>query len=214
MTEKWRCFHKNNMFATCKIVIFWGGHFFGHFVDFLSFLVILGQSCQKYWKVSKIIRKITEKKDKIMTMSREKCHFCNLQNCHFLSFFGTIFVKNMEIYSKNDSVSRKNDNVSWKNDNVSWKMRFLQPAKWQKNKQNDTKTHKKNGTNTTIKMTDKIDMTQKWQTKLTWQKIDKQNDRQNWNDKKNDKQMTEKSQQKRQKNAKLDICFFFQPLPA
>jgi len=29
------------MFATCKIVIFWGGHFFCHFVDFLSFLVIL-----------------------------------------------------------------------------------------------------------------------------------------------------------------------------
>jgi hypothetical protein len=150
-----KCFQKNDIFATCKIDIFFS-HFLsfgGIFVIFCHFGAICSKICKNIENYSKNDRKMTKnddafikitclqpaklsffwgvifwsfcgffvischfgailskilkniknysknhrKKDKIMTMSREKCHFCTLQNCHFLSFFGRNFVKNMEI---------------------------------------------------------------------------------------------------------------------
>ena len=96
----------------CICLSFFLGVMWWIFCHFLSFW----RGFSKALKGIKLFER-WQKNDKNMAMLREKCNFCNLQNCHF--FWGHFL---MQFLAEN-----------LEKDNVSRKMQFLQPAKITKN---------------------------------------------------------------------------------
>ena len=81
----WR---KNPLFCNLQNCHFFCLFLWGHVVEFLSFFCHFGAVFQKYWKLSNCLKN-DRKMTKNIAMLREKCNFCNLQNC---PFFGGHFL--------------------------------------------------------------------------------------------------------------------------
>ena len=173
--KKWRCFHKNNMFATCKIVIFLGGHFLVILWIFCHFLSFWGNLVKNIEKYQKLFEKSQKKGQNNDNVSR-KMSFLHLAKLSFFCHFLAQFLSRIWKYSQKMTVFRE-------------KMTMFREKCNFCNLQNDKKTNK-----TTPKLTKKMAQTRqsKWQTKLTWHKNDKQNDKQNWHDKKLTNKVTDK----------------------
>ena len=162
--KQWQCFKKNDIFATCKIVIF--SSFLVIWWMFLSFFWSFWHIFQTYWKIYQNY----SNNDRKMTMLWEKCTIC--ATCKIVIVFFCdcliIFVQFCQKYGQRSKSIRK----LTRKDNASRKRQFLQPAKWQNmtNKMtdqnsNDKKMAKHDKQNWNYKKW------QKWQTKLKWQKI-------------------------------------------